>query len=280
MSHIATGEWDLILIPHSSFTLLPVRQTASARFIERELAQLRAYLEEFEDKDKDEITRRSVKEVERAIRRLETKLLNASSEKSRDSEATICWEELGVNILLVDEAHYFKNLYCPTKMTRVSGDAQQRIAARLRHVYEGPLGPRKRRASGVRHLHADLKLNRRMLRDDEVSSARDAGGTGVGSFRRSGADVRQRIIKSLAARAERIAERKVSPDNDNMLLFTTEGRKAALDPRLVDSSAPPDPEGKINPIVENLVRYYRESQDTLGVQAVFIDTNCPRSAAA
>ncbi len=102
MSRIATGDWDLILIPHSSFTLLPVRQTTSARFIERELAQLRSYLEEFEDRDKDDITRRSVKEIERAIRRLETKLLNTSSEKARDSEATICWEELGVDMLLID----------------------------------------------------------------------------------------------------------------------------------------------------------------------------------
>jgi len=90
----------------------------------------------------------------------------------------------------------------------------------------------------------------------------------------------ERIIKSLAARAELIAQRKVSPDKDNMLLITTEGRKAALDPRLVAPSAPVDPEGKISRIVESLVRYYHKSQDTLGVQAVFIDTNCPRSEAA
>jgi hypothetical protein len=76
------------------------------------------------------------------------------------------------------------------------------------------------------------------------------------------------------------ASRKVSPDKDNILLITTEGRKAALDPRLVDPSAPADPEGKIRRIVSNLVRFYHESQDTLGVQAVFIDTNCPRSDAA
>ena len=65
-----------------------------------------------------------------------------------------------------------------------------------------------------------------------------------------------------------------------MLLITTEGRKAALDPRLVAPSAPADSEGKISQIVRNLVRFYHESQDTLGVQAVFIDTNCPRSEAA
>jgi hypothetical protein len=65
-----------------------------------------------------------------------------------------------------------------------------------------------------------------------------------------------------------------------MLLITTEGRKAALDLRLVYPSAPADSEGKISRIVENLVRYYHESQCTLGVQTVFVDTNCPRSVAA
>jgi hypothetical protein len=44
-----------------------------------------------------------------------------------------------------------------------------------------------------------------------------------------------------------------------MLLITTEGRKAALDPRLVAPSAPADPEGKISQIVRNLVRFYHES---------------------
>ncbi len=348
MSRIATGAWDLILIPHSSFTLLPVRQATSARFIERELAQLRAYLEELEDGDKDDVTRRSVKEIERAIRRLETKLLNASSEKARDSEATICWEELGVDMLLVDEAHYFKNLYCPTKMTRVSGmpnSESQRafdMFMKVRSVLES--GGRVVFASGtpisnsiaecfvmMKYLQletleelglAHFDAWAQMFADTTQSIEMKPDGSGfrvhtrfarftnlpeLAAIWRQVLDVKtaeqlqlprpriygggpeiinspkspalERIIKSLAARAERIAERKVSPDKDNMLLITTEGRKAALDPRLVDYSAPPDPEGKISRIVKNLVRYYRESQDTLGVQAVFIDTNCPRSEA-
>jgi hypothetical protein len=46
------------------------------------------------------------------------------------------------------------------------------------------------------------------------------------------------------------------------------------------SIGPADPEGKISRIVENLVRYYHESQDTRGVQVLYIDTNCPRGKAA
>jgi N12 class adenine-specific DNA methylase len=85
MSRIATGDWDLILIPHSSFTMLPVRQATVARFIEREVDQLRAYQEELQTSDKDEVTKKSVKEIERAIRRLEAKLLNTQSAIARSS---------------------------------------------------------------------------------------------------------------------------------------------------------------------------------------------------
>jgi N12 class adenine-specific DNA methylase len=86
-----------------------------------------------------------------------------------------------------------------------------------------------------------------------------------------------RIIQSLAKRAKAISKRWVSPEEDNMLRITTEGRKAALDPRLVDSTAPADPDGKISQVVRNLVRFYHESLATRGAQAVFVDTNCPRS---
>ncbi len=65
-----------------------------------------------------------------------------------------------------------------------------------------------------------------------------------------------------------------------MLKITTEGRKAALDPRLVDSIAPADPDGKISQVVKNLACFYHESQGTCGAQVVFIDTNCPKSTAA
>ncbi|MGH9847626.1 MAG: hypothetical protein ACREEM_53730 [Blastocatellia bacterium] len=89
-----------------------------------------------------------------------------------------------------------------------------------------------------------------------------------------------RIIQSLAKRAEAISKRQVSPEEDNMLKITTEGRKAALDPRLVDPTAPADPGGKVSQVVNNLVRFYHESQGTRGAQAVFVDTNCPRTRTA
>ena len=348
MSRIATGDWDLILIPHSSFTMLPVRQATVARFIEREVDQLRAYLEELQTNDKDEVTKKSVKEIERAIRRLEAKLLNTQSAIARSSEATICWEELGVDVLFVDEAHYFKNFYCPTKMTRVAGmpntESQRAfdMFIKVRSVLEN--GGRIIFATGtpisnsiaecyvmMKYLQLELLEElglqhfdawAQMFTDTSQSVEMKPDGSGfrvhtrfnrftnlpeLAAIWRQVLDVKtaeqlqlprprihggsaqvikspkspalDRIIQSLAKRAEAISKRWVSPEEDNMLRITTEGRKAALDPRLVDSTAPADPDGKISQVVNNLVRFYHESQGTCGAQVVFVDTNCPRTRA-
>lgn len=349
MSRIATGDWDLILIPHSSFTMLPVRQATVARFIEREVDQLRAYLEELQTGDQDEVTKKSVKEIERAIRRLEARLLNTQSAITRSSEATICWEELGVDVLFVDEAHYFKNLYCPTKMTRVAGmpntESQRAfdMFIKVRSVLES--GGRVVFATGtpisnstaecyvmMKYLQLELLEElglqhfdawAQMFTDTSQSVEMKPDGSGfrvhtrfnrftnlpeLAAIWRQVLDVKtaeqlqlprprihggsaqvikspkspalDRIIQSLAKRAEAISRRQVSPEVDNMLRITTEGRKAALDPRLVDSAVPADPDGKISQVVRNLVRFYHESQGTCGTQVVFVDANCPKSKAA
>jgi N12 class adenine-specific DNA methylase len=346
MSRIATGDWDLILIPHSSFTMLPVRQATVARFIEREVDQLRAYQEELQTSDKDEVTKKSVKEIERAIRRLEAKLLNTQSAIARSSEATVCWEELGVDALFIDEAHYFKNLYCPTKMTRVAGmpntESQRAfdMFIKVRSVLES--GGRVIFATGtpisnsiaecyvmMKYLQLELLEElglqhfdawAQMFTDTSQSVEMKPDGSGfrvhtrfnrftnlpeLAAIWRQVLDVKtaeqlqlprprihggsaqvikspkspalDRIIRSLAKRAEAISKRQVGPEEDNMLRITTEGRKAALDPRLVDPAVPADSNGKITQVVNNLVRFYHESQGARGAQAVFIDTNCPRS---
>ena len=62
---------------------------------------------------------RLVKQLEAAKNRLETRLKLLSAEQKKDS--TLTFEELGVDRLFVDEAHYFKNLFYVTKMSRVAG---------------------------------------------------------------------------------------------------------------------------------------------------------------
>ena len=67
----------------------------------------------------DRTTRRLVKELEKAKKRLEAKLEALAAEHKKDN--TLTFEELGVDRLFVDEAHYFKNLFYVSKMTRIAG---------------------------------------------------------------------------------------------------------------------------------------------------------------
>jgi N12 class adenine-specific DNA methylase len=120
LSQVATGNWDLIILPHTAFKMLPVAQQTIARYIQREIDTLREYLENI-PKDERNDHRRTIKEIERSIKKIEVKLKDCESAIMRDSKHTITWEELGVDALYVDECHLYKNLYCPTKMRNVAG---------------------------------------------------------------------------------------------------------------------------------------------------------------
>ena len=84
------------------------------------------------------------------------------------------------------------------------------------------------------------------------------------------------FVQSLAARAERLRTGRVDPSEDNMLKITSEGRKAALDLRLMKPSAPDDPQGKVNQAVENIFRIWQESKPERSAQLVFCDLSTPK----
>jgi N12 class adenine-specific DNA methylase len=85
----------------------------------------------------------------------------------------------------------------------------------------------------------------------------------------------KQFIKALSARVEAIKSRRVSPEADNMLRITTEGRKAALDIRLVMPDAPRPAYSKIDALADKVVEFYRFSQKDRGAQVVFCDLiNC------
>jgi hypothetical protein len=82
--------------------------------------------------------------------------------------------------------------------------------------------------------------------------------------------------KELAKRVEEIKARRVPPYADNMLLVTSDGRKAALDIRLVKPGAPRAAQSKVMGLVENIVSIYHETQHDRGVQLTFLDLSTPR----
>jgi hypothetical protein len=85
----------------------------------------------------------------------------------------------------------------------------------------------------------------------------------------------KRFVKNLAARVKAIKSRRVSPEADNMLKITTEGRKAALDIRLVMPDAPRPAYSKIEAVADKIAEFYKQSQHLRGAQAVFSDLGVP-----
>jgi N12 class adenine-specific DNA methylase/adenine-specific DNA methylase len=84
------------------------------------------------------------------------------------------------------------------------------------------------------------------------------------------------FVEELADRAERLKTSRVDPRIDNMLKITSEGRKAALDMRLIRPSAPDDPNGKVNLAVENIHRLWQETGVLQSAQLVFCDLSTPK----
>ena len=117
MSRIATNHWDMILVPFSSFKLLPVSSDTLKDFYLKQIDELEDHLLDLKG---DKNGKRAVKEIEKALKRFQVKLEMLQSFE-KDVEDTITWEELGVDMLIVDEMHGFKNLYYSTKMSRIAG---------------------------------------------------------------------------------------------------------------------------------------------------------------
>src|SRR5438477_3678477 len=84
------------------------------------------------------------------------------------------------------------------------------------------------------------------------------------------------FVQELAARAERLKTGRVDPSEDNMLKITSEGRKAALDLRLMKSTATDEPRGKVNQAVENIHRIWQATIAERSAQMVFCDLSTPK----
>ncbi|MBK7998090.1 MAG: DEAD/DEAH box helicase family protein [Verrucomicrobia bacterium] len=325
-SRIATGNWDAVIVTHSGFERIPLARETQERFFEEQLHEL----EMIRRQHADSSNRRLVKEIEKAKKRLEAKLQALAAEHKKDN--TLTFEELGVDRVFVDEAHYFKNLFYVTKMTRIAGlpqTASERafdMYLKVRHIQSLNGGGGVVFATGtpIANSMAEMFTMQRYLQPEalkqhhlhhfdswaatfgEPVTAMELSPDGAGyrlntrfarfinvpelmqMFRQS-ADVQtaamlnlprpkldgekptirnapateelKAFVQSLAARAERLRTGRVDPSEDNMLKITSEGRKAALDLRLMKPSAPDEPQGKVNLAVEKIFR------NLAGVQA-------------
>ncbi len=340
-SRIATGNWDAVIVTHSGFERIPLSYDTQKRFFDEQLHELEMIRREHADSS----NRRLVKELEKAKKRLEAKLQALAADHKKDN--TLTFEELGVDRIFVDEAHYFKNLFYLTKMTRIAGlpqTASERafdMYLKVRHVQSMNGGGGVVFATGtpIANSMAEMFTMQRYLQPEDLKkhnlhhfdswaatfgepvTAMELSPDGAGYrlhtrfarfinvpelmqiFRQS-ADVQtaamlnlprpkldgekptirnapatpelKAFVQELAARAERLKTNRVDPSEDNMLKITSEGRKAALDLRLMKPSAPDDPQGKVNQAVENIFRIWQESKPERSAQLVFCDLSTPK----
>ncbi len=340
-SRIATGNWDAVIVTHSGFERIPMSMGAQEDLLQKQIDDLQDIIRK---QSGDRSFTRLVKQLEKAKLRLETRLKLLSAEEKKDN--TLNFEELGIDRLFVDEAHYFKNLFYVTKMTRVAGlplTSSQRafdMFLKVQHLQNLNGGGGVTFATGtpVTNTMAEMFTMQRYLQGVELEkqglqhfdswaatfgepvTAMELSPDGAGyrlntrfakfvnvpelmqQFRQMAdiqtADMLQlpipklfqgkaivvsapatpalkAFVASLAKRAEKLKGGRVDPSEDNMLKITGEGRKAALDLRLVGIGRD-RPDNKLSLAARDVFKIWDETKKERSAQLVFCDLSTPQ----
>lgn len=118
-SRIATGDYDAIIISHSQFEKIPMSVERQVAIIQKQIEDITLGIQDLKNNNGE---RFSIKQMEKTKKGLETRLAKLNDTSRKDDVVT--FEELGVDRIFVDEAHYYKNLFLYTKMRNVGGIAQ------------------------------------------------------------------------------------------------------------------------------------------------------------
>ena len=283
----------------------------------------------------------SIKQAELKKKSLQERLESLQNE---DIDNTVTFEQLGIDRLYVDEAHYYKNLFTYTKMQNIPGvtttDAKKTTdmyekCRYLNEINQGRGGIIFATGTPLSNSMCELYTMQRYLQADRLKSeglaffdswastfgktvtAVELAPEGKGfrtktrfskfhnlpellSMFREIADIKtadqlnlnvpeaefitskipasdaqKDMVDLLAERAKAVREKQVEPEEDNMLKITNDGRKLALDQRLMDSTLPDDPNSKVNTCVQNVLEIYEETKDKKSTQMIFCDQSTP-----
>jgi N12 class adenine-specific DNA methylase len=339
MSRIATGTYDAVIVSHSSFEKLPVSDETFGRFVGRQIEQLEDALYEARAENGD--NRRIVKELEKAKKRLATKLKERADREHKDD--AISFEQMGIDRLFVDESDLYKNLGFTSKMTRIAGlpntesNRALDMYMKTRYLAERKGGILFATGTPISNTMAEMYTLQRYLAPEMLNAAGvehfDAWAANFGepvtalelapdgsgyrmhtrfakfvnlpellSMFRSFADVQtadmlhlprpateggkphitaapgspelKEYVETLVSRAQKLRTSRIDPSVDNMLKITGDGRKAALDMRLVDPNARPA-DTKVNRAIENIYRAWAAGKEKRLTQLVFCDLSTP-----
>ena len=118
---VASGEWDGIIVTHSSFERIGMSRGYQERFLREQIAEYEHLLCDHARgrNDASRAHRNIIKTIEKQKASREARLKELLAEDKKDDG--LVFDELGVDHLFIDEAHFFKNLETPTKMDRVAG---------------------------------------------------------------------------------------------------------------------------------------------------------------
>ena len=116
VSKIATGEYDAVILAHSQFEKIPISRERQIMQLEQQINEIEAAISEMKHEKGENW---SVKQMAIFRENLETKLEKLSAEEKKDDLLT--FEQLGVDMMFVDEAHFFKNCFVFTKLRNVAG---------------------------------------------------------------------------------------------------------------------------------------------------------------
>ena len=118
---IASGDWDMVIVPHSSFQFISISPETEERILLEELAIANAALKEAEETAEpgSRFKPLSVKEAEAMIEKIEKRLETARGKLGKDRLLT--FEQMGIDDLSIDESHEFKNLFYSSNLTDVRG---------------------------------------------------------------------------------------------------------------------------------------------------------------
>ncbi len=136
LGKIATGNWDAVITSDSSNFLISVSDESYSDYVQEQIDELEAEIY----RQKDAGSKTTVKQLEKAKLRLQERLKKKLDQTKKD--ATVTFEELGIDAVMVDEADRFKNLSYTTKMENVRGlgdpsgsKRAEDLAMKIRHIH-------------------------------------------------------------------------------------------------------------------------------------------------
>ena len=338
-SRIATGEWDAVIIGHSQFEKIPMSVKRQVAILEQQLIDISKGIKDLKEHDGEKF---SIKALIKTQKGIEKKLAFLNSTRRKDD--VITFEELGVDRLFVDEAHYYKNLYLYTKMRNVGGIAQTEaqkssdLFMKCRYLDEITGGKGIVFATGTpisnsmvelytlqRYLQYDKLIESKLQHFDawastfgETVTAIELAPEGTGyraktrfakfynlpelmNMFKEVADIKTSdtlnlplpkanyenvvikpsqtqldLVNSLGERAEKVRNKEVDAKEDNMLKITNEGRKIALDQRLINELLPDCENSKIDVCSQNIYKIWEQTKDKKSAQLVFCDLSTPK----